>query len=243
MPNANETDNISIFMTIRGSITKHPQPVSIIQFPVPSIRHPVSSIKLPASGIQQSTRCFLIFFNHPLDLPQTLGNRNTLGTDIRAPTQWFTPPGPIAIVDFFKPLIGGGIAGIEDVSESSQQGRRSDIIRIGPGNRAGWSAGSAEDTAQCGFKKFLGFAVLQSLLLRWFLIIDQIGSDGARFFEKGLQIDYQVFDNLKKGQGLNDKIIPGFKISDKHLTGQFNSAVNDHGIGTAYPVGTLIAVG
>jgi hypothetical protein len=57
------------------------------------------------------------------------------------------------------------------------------------------------------------------------------------FFKKGFQIDYQVLDNLKKGQRFNHKIIPGFKISDKHLTGQFNPAVNDQGIRTAYPVG------
>jgi hypothetical protein len=57
------------------------------------------------------------------------------------------------------------------------------------------------------------------------------------FFKKRLQIDYQVLDNLKKWQWLNDKIICGFKVSDEHLTGQFDSAVDDQSIRAAYAVG------
>ena len=87
-----------------------------------------------ANGYLTSASSFFLFLNHPFDLAQALGNWNTLGANVRAPPQGFAAPDTVITIDFFEPLIRGGIAGVEDVSKSAQQGRRSDIIRIRTGN-------------------------------------------------------------------------------------------------------------
>jgi hypothetical protein len=56
--------------------------------------------------------------------------------------------------------------------------------------------------------------------------------------EKGVQINHQVFDDIKERQGLNHEIIAGFVVPDQFLAGKINPAVNDHGIRSADPVDT-----
>ena len=83
---------------------------------------------------------FLLFPDQPFDLAQALGHRNSFGAHIRAPPHGFASPYPVIGIDLCQSASRGRIPGIENVAKRPQQGRRAQIIRIGPADGTGCGA-------------------------------------------------------------------------------------------------------
>jgi len=56
-------------------------------------------------------------FEPSFNLTQAVCNRNPLWADIRTPPHGFATPDTVIGIDHLKPIIGGRVAGIENVPE------------------------------------------------------------------------------------------------------------------------------
>jgi len=76
---------------------------------------------------------------------------------------------------------------------------------------------------------------------RWWLLVDEVGHDGAILGEEGLHVHDEVADDAKAEQRLDRDLRP--EVLDEHLAGQSVAPIDTHGVGTTDAVRAAAAEG
>src|SRR6266550_2176340 len=155
------------------------------------------------------------------------------GTGLDAVEDRPATPHPIGVGHQLQALLMGGVAAVEDEPMRVDDRGRTNVVGIGPEDRAGGGARRAQDAARGVLVPLpvRGRLVAFLAVLRD-LVVDQVWHGGPVLRPEVLHLHQQVLDDRDTPQRL-DADLPA-SVLDQVLAGEPVAAIDEHGIGAAY---------
>ena len=145
------------------------------------------------------------------------------------------------VIQYLEPFGCSAVATVKDEAVGGDDGRRADILVVGPEGGTGGGTASTQDALGGVVEALAVFLALIAFLRRFGFIVDEPGLHGAVVLEERFHVHDQVFDDAQAENRLDGDFRAG--VAHQRLARQAVEAVDAHRIRPADAVCARTAEG